>query len=136
MLEVKIKTKSELGLENFENVIKEELNVKNVTLENTEEELEVELDLKMTPELEHDGFAREITRKVQALRKTADLIKEDKINLEIISEFNKKLENQVDFIKERVGAAEISLEEKSQKYSHSEVGKIKGNSFEIKISKV
>ena len=38
----------------------------------------VELDTKMTAELEAEGYAREISRKIQDCRKKAGLIKKDK----------------------------------------------------------
>jgi isoleucyl-tRNA synthetase len=59
-------------------IILSELNVKKVSFSKGEE-LSVELDLEKTPELESEGFARELSRKVQAGRKKAGLIKEDEI---------------------------------------------------------
>ena len=45
-----------------------------------EKTIEVNLDTKMTPELESEGYAREISRKVQAARKNAGFVKDDKIS--------------------------------------------------------
>ena len=50
---------------------------------------EVELDTKISPELEAEGYSREVSRKIQGLRKKSGLIKEDKIILNIESEFDK-----------------------------------------------
>ena len=113
----------------------EELNIKKLTYEKAKE-LDVQLDTNITPELEEEGFAREISRKVQSARKKAELVKTDKIELEISSDFNDKLESQIRFIKERVGAREISLEKSEKSFSHSEVGKIKDKAFTIRFSKI
>jgi len=124
--------------EELEEIIKSELNIKEIEIKNfkTNEAVTVELDTKLTPELETEGFAREISRKIQSLRKKAELIKTDKINLEISSNFDDKLESQLDFIKERVGATTISLDKSKKSFSHSEEGKIKGLSFSIYFNKI
>jgi len=128
--------KSEIKpIEELNEVIKEELNIKKLTYEKAKE-LDVQLDTNITPELEEEGFAREISRKVQSARKKAELVKTDKIELEISSDFNDKLESQIRFIKERVGAREISLEKSEKSFSHSEVGKIKDKAFTIRFSKI
>ena len=121
--------------EKLNEVIKEELNIKELTYKKADQ-LEIELDTTPTQELEAEGFAREISRKIQAARKKAGLIKSDEIELEIASDFNDKLESQTDFIKERVGAKTISLEESKKSFSHSEEGKIKNLPFTIQISKI
>ena len=60
----------------------------------------------------------------------------DKIDLEISSDFNDKLESQLDFIKERVGAKTVSLEKSTKKFSHSKEGKIKDKDFSIQFNKI
>jgi isoleucyl-tRNA synthetase len=138
--------------EEMKNIVKTELNVKEIEEKNngklpealeknrkaSKEELSdiITLDTTITPELEAEGFAREISRKTQALRKKAGLIKSDEIELEISSEFNEKLESQLEFVKERVGAKIISLEKSNKKFNHSEEGKIKGKSFRISLNKL
>ena len=117
------------------NVIKEELNIKELIYKKSKE-LKIKLDTAQTPELEAEGFAREISRKVQATRKKAGLIKSDSIKLEISSDFDDKLESQLDFIKERVGAKQISLGKSNKNFSHSEEGKIKDNAFFIQLNKI
>ena len=121
--------------EELNKVIKEELNIKKLTYKKSKE-LEITLDTNMTPELEAEGFAREISRKIQATRKKVGLIKSDEIELEISSDFDDKLENQLELIKERVGAKTISLEKSGKKFSHSEEGKIKGKPFTIAFNKL
>jgi len=121
--------------EELNEVIKDELNIKKLVYKKAKE-LVVELDSKITPELEAEGFAREISRKIQAARKSAGLVKANEIELEISSEFNEKLISQIEFIKERVGAKTISLKKSNKKFNHSEEGKIKDKSFSIKFNKL
>ncbi|MCK5449605.1 isoleucine--tRNA ligase [Candidatus Pacearchaeota archaeon] len=121
--------------EELNEIIQEELNIKKLSYKKGEE-LKVTLDTKLTPELEAEGFAREISRKIQAARKKAELTKTDTIELEIFSEFNDKLETQLDFIKERVGAKTISFDKAEKKFSYSEEGKIKDKTFVIQFNKI
>jgi len=51
------------------NLIKDELNIKEVEIQSGRGELKVELDTIITPELKAEGEAREIVRKIQSLRK-------------------------------------------------------------------
>jgi isoleucyl-tRNA synthetase len=60
--------KLEIG-EEFLNLIKEELNVKEVVITKKEGELTVSLDTTITAELKEEGEAREIIRQIQELRK-------------------------------------------------------------------
>lgn len=65
-------------------VILDEVNVKQATVLKGEE-LAVELDLTLTPELVREGMARELTRRVNGLRKDADLTIADRIVLKVWS---------------------------------------------------
>ena len=132
-------------------IIKEELNVKEIeeidngklpesldeNKEISQEELadKVLLDTNITPELESEGFAREISRKVQALRKKVGLVKSDEITLSITGNITEVLQSQIDFIKERVGAKNLTFD-KQDNFDSSETGKIKDKSFEIVIRKL
>lgn len=64
----------------FEDILREELNVKNVNLGN-----EFAMDLVVTPELKLEGAAREIIRNIQTARKDAGLNIEDRIELVLIA---------------------------------------------------
>ncbi len=85
------------------------------------------IDTARTPELENEGFAREVTRRIQELRKKEGLKKSDSIKLSIVSKYN--LEVWEDEIKEKVGALEISW--KDEGYDTKVDVKIKGKEFLI-----
>ncbi len=63
----------------YQELVKAEVNVKNVQVEKGE--YTVELDLALTPELVREGTIREIIRRVNSNRKKAGLSIEDKIHL-------------------------------------------------------
>lgn len=104
-------------------IIADEVNVKKVILKPAEK-FSIRLDVKITPELEEEGFAREIARNVQAERKNAGLIKSDKIKLVITGDESilSRLENVKKIIKERTNSKELELKK----------GKIEGKEVKIK----
>ncbi|MCH7568813.1 MAG: isoleucine--tRNA ligase [Nanoarchaeota archaeon] len=98
-------------------IIKNQLNVKEVKLKSGKKIL-VKFDTKLTPELETEGFAREISRRVQAERKKRGLEKKDKIELKLLigSKLKDRLKSYLEFIKKRTGSKSIGFVD----------GKIKG----------
>jgi len=119
----------------FLGLIKEEVNVKQVNVKQGKE-LSIKLDTRLTPELEAEGFAREISRKIQAARKKENLVKKDLIELEINSEINNVIKIHQDFIKERVGAKKISFGENKGKFNYSEEWELKGKKFVFRFNKL
>ncbi len=63
----------------YQELLKDELNVKSIQIEKGE--YEVVLDLTLTPELVREGTIREIVRRVNGLRKTTGLTIADRIEL-------------------------------------------------------
>ncbi len=74
-----------------------------------------ELDLNLTPELEREGVAREISRFLNQLRKDADFAVEDKVQLSYYGEsqtLKAIIEEFSDFLKSE--ALLLSIEEKEE----------------------
>ncbi|MCK4552610.1 isoleucine--tRNA ligase [Candidatus Pacearchaeota archaeon] len=98
----------------LEKIIELQLNVKKLEFKFTSSkgtELSVELDTELTPELEAEGYAREMSRHVQAFRKKLGLVKKDKIKLFIIADEELKniLEKQKDFIQNRTNSSTLKI---------------------------
>ncbi|MEK6837764.1 MAG: class I tRNA ligase family protein, partial [Nanoarchaeota archaeon] len=100
----------------------------------------VYLNREITDDLESEGFAREIMRRVQALRKKAGLQKSDSISLFIKTdeELKEMLKEWNLVIKEKVGASQfrISELEPSKKHAFTSSEKVKGREVEINLEKV
>ncbi len=131
-----VKVDGKLG-EDLLEIVKNQLNVKDVEI-NMGKKIVVSLDTKMTPELEAEGYAREISRKVQAARKKAGFVKSDKIKLGIIvdEKFGKLILGQKDFIKDRVNAKEIVIGKVEGEFKYKFDDKIKEKKVEILFNKV
>ncbi|HDZ61092.1 MAG TPA: hypothetical protein ENH46_05280, partial [Candidatus Pacearchaeota archaeon] len=94
----------------LQEIIKSQLNIKKVELKKAEQ-ITVNLDTKLTPELESEGYAREMSRQVQAFRKKLGLEKKDRVELIISTDekFKKTLESQKNFIKERTNSRRLEI---------------------------
>jgi isoleucyl-tRNA synthetase len=94
----------------FLEIIKTQLNVKKVEIRKGET-TEVELDSTQTPELEAEGYARELSRQIQEFRKKLNLEKKDRIETVIIAdeEFKKILDRQKEFIKKRTNSKKLEI---------------------------
>ena len=95
--------------EQFKELIKDELNVKEI-LSTTDE---THFDIIITPELKQEGIARELMRAIQDTRKQRGLMPEDSIELVIgTSEEGKDVVQKFEAdIKKTVGAASIKIVE-------------------------
>ncbi|MFC1741030.1 isoleucine--tRNA ligase [Nanoarchaeota archaeon] len=100
----------------------------------------VYLDLARTDELEAEGFARELMRRIQAQRKDAKLSKPDRITLFVRTgkEMVDMLKPWVDAVKEKVGATQINVthNEPAKMHQHKKKEKIKDCEFVIEFDKV
>ena len=67
----------------FNEIIKEELNIKEVFTHNRSETDLVVVNLQITPELRREGLSREVIRHIQNSRKQAGLDVDDRIHLQI-----------------------------------------------------
>jgi len=110
-------------------IIKKMINVKKLDIKKGKK-IKVTLDTKITPELEAEGYAREIARRVQESRKKAGLVKSNKIKLllQVDKELEEMLQQHTEMLKERTNAAELKfegLEKEIKGYTTSTDEKIK-----------
>jgi isoleucyl-tRNA synthetase len=122
----------------LEKIIMEQLNVKKIEWKKVpENEQRVEFDTQMTPELEAEGYAREISRKIQAARKKAGFVKSEKVKIGVVMkpELKEALKKHANFIKERTNAKELAFlsdsEMRKSDYKHDFEEKIKDRKIYI-----
>ncbi|HTE58522.1 MAG TPA: isoleucine--tRNA ligase [Verrucomicrobiae bacterium] len=116
------------NLEDYEAIIKEELNVKEIECNKTND-VTVILDLQMTPTLKREGLMREVVRNVQSARKAAGLNVDDRIALVLATkdeELEKAIHEHTDTIKAETLANHLTKEgsgdyEASNKINDSEL---------------
>lgn len=100
----------------------------------------VYINQEMTPELEAEGYSRELMRKVQAFRKEKSLQKSDKIDLYIYADpkLVKMLEPLKGQIQQKCGAKKLTISDQTskKKYKNTSLGKVKDFSFNIEFDKV
>ena len=126
------------------NVVKEHLIINRKVPEPYVEAIfstgQVYVNKKIDHELEMEGFARELMRRVQALRKKAGLQKQDSITLFVKTdtEMQKSLQKFNDQIQEKVGAKHITISEKdpANQHSHTSIEKVKDREFSLYLDKV
>ena len=130
-------------MEKFSELVERQLNVKKVIFRSKKKSIddkilgiqfpngEVELDTKMTPELENEGFSREIMRRIQDLRKKSGLKKEDSIKLFI--EFDVNLDKWKKSIGDKCGASVLEFKMKDSEFNSE--GDIKDHKFKIGFNK-
>jgi isoleucyl-tRNA synthetase len=93
----------ELALE-YVDLIKDEANVKFIEIQKGE--YAVELDTQLTPELLREGLVREITRRVNGLRKNAGLTIRDRVSLSVFG--NTEVARAVDQYKDALLSGTLS----------------------------
>ena len=135
---------AEASAKALEEVIKRQVNVKNLKIKIITKHFEEEqgkefkggrtiLNTELTKELEAEGMTREVIRRVQALRKKAGLEKKDRISLVIAGKDLKKILD-TGKIKELVNASALEIVEES-KYKKLEFEeKFSVREKEVKIS--
>lgn len=100
----------------------------------------VYLNKKVDEELEAEGFARELMRRVQALRKTAGLQKKDRITLFVKTDadLSQVLKVFHESIKEKVGAEHMTISEldPGKKHLFNSREKVRDKEFELFLEKV
>jgi isoleucyl-tRNA synthetase len=120
----------------FLNLIKEEMNVKEVLI-NLKLDGEINLDTEITAKLREEGIVRDLARMIQDLRQDGGYVPKDRIFLMI--ETDKDLENIIeankDLLKKEVGASEIDFK-KSDKFDAEIISGFDGKNIWIGIRKI
>ncbi len=91
------------GLEDYYDLIKDELNVKNIAVG------EVSFDMTITPELKLEGDYRELIRVIQDLRKEKGLMPQDIISLTLPAKYQEIIDTFGEELKKTVGAKELVI---------------------------
>ena len=118
-------------------LIKDELNVKNVIFDKNIKD-EIELDLEITEELKEEGWAREIARQIQQMRKEAGFIPSDKIDVRFTIydlRFKNLMEKQDDFIKKETNAKSFEELKGKEKFDLEKEINLEGEKIKIGITK-
>ncbi len=100
-------SKNELSNEYFE-IIKDELNIKEVVVDESIAEGQVVLDTEITPALKDEGDMRELLRKIQEMRKEAGLEPKDKVVVSLTDTEPAWFPTFADELKNSVGAESIA----------------------------
>tara|TARA_Y100000310_G_scaffold343598_1_gene452017 strand:+ start:2826 stop:5675 length:2850 start_codon:yes stop_codon:yes gene_type:complete len=108
-----LKTPNKESNKKFEELIKNQLNVKEISTQDNKDMMNlVDFDQNIPPELEAEGYTRELSRQVQAFRKKLGLNKEDVIELSVFTEDEELktfLEGQEKFLKERTNSKKLEI---------------------------
>ncbi len=114
-------------------LIKDEVNVKEVVCKSGDGNTEVELDTNLTPELIQEGLKRELVRTINMMRKNEKMTIEDKIKVswsgsEVVEAMIEKYKDELlkDVLANELTKEEVEAEEK----------KVNDELIKIKISKI
>lgn len=131
---VVVKTNLATEIQPFADIIEEELNVKKVEIVKSDDELEVDLDLELTPELAREGLAREVIRAVQNARKKAGLNVDDRISLELSTD-DKNLQQAVDQFKDEIHRETLTVGESVSANAYDESVQVDKINLTIQLEK-
>jgi len=129
LITVKFKTPLD---ESYYSLILDELNVQSLKWSETGEEMSVELDVVITPELKQEGLRRELVRFINMMRKDAGLSLGDKA-LVYISTDNEELKTVIKLAKNTLLKDTLSddiIEGESEGFTKA----VKIDGFEVKLS--
>lgn len=128
-----IKADKKLSKE-LQEIVMRQVNVKKIIFTaGKEKEFEVLLDTKMNPELEAEGYSREVARAVQDARKKANLTKDQHISLVLVlpKQIEDAVKKHLAFLKEKTNAKEIEFKKSGKKYDYEASSKIKENEIQV-----
>lgn len=113
---------------NFEDILTEELNVKNVV-----QGAELTLDFDVTPALKREGLSREVIRHIQSARKAAGLNVDDRINLSLRAEGD--LQAAINEHQEVVATETLATQVSDTAFAHETVVQVEGQELHISLEK-
>ncbi len=115
--------------EQFSQIIKDELNIKKLDFEISEDNLIIELNTELNTELKEEGNFREFLRLIQVMRKKAGLQIQDNIELkiDIDEKYQNFIKNNKEELKKIAGVVNINFSE----ITSEKIEKING--IELKI---
>ncbi len=102
----KIKIKNENIKNEYQEIIKDELNIKEICIEKDVEN-DIELDIEITPELKKEGMYRELVRSIQDMRKEKSLNPSDIIKLSMSENAKEIVQLFLEDLQKTVGAENI-----------------------------
>jgi isoleucyl-tRNA synthetase len=128
----------------LQKLVAKQCNLKKINFKKTKQkEIIAKLDTKMTEDLEAEGYAREIARRVQEARKKAGLHVGDKI--ELVLQLNTKIAallkkfSQTDYLEQKTSATKLMIMPigaEIKNYQNKSEDKIRDNSVVIFFNKI
>jgi len=99
---------------------------------------EVYLDSRRTPELDSEGYAREVMRRIQDLRKTMGLVRSDNVQVHLVvdAELEKMLDKWEEDIKSKCGITDLVISQDDLPLEHKAEDKIKNKGIVVYCEKV
>jgi isoleucyl-tRNA synthetase len=125
LAKLKLKAESEKLKVEYLEIIKDELNVKDVEFSS---ETDVELDTEITDELKKEGDYREFLRGIQDMRKKSGLMPNDKINLDISETAEELVKPFLEDFKKTAGVSSVEFKD-----TDGEEIKVNDQVFKVKI---
>lgn len=118
--------------EDFQEIIADELNVKEVVWVNSGEA--VALDTKLTTELKAEGLSRDLIRSIQNARKKAGFNVDDRIKLAVESE-STQIQKALEIFKDEIFAETLTVAELKDDPEYVEDIKLEGQAISLKLAR-
>jgi isoleucyl-tRNA synthetase len=122
------------ALERFDDILKEELNVKTVVFQESDGPQQIEMNTKLDAELKREGLMREIVRQIQNARKQADLQVDDRIHLSLKTT-DKNLEAAIKSHHQEITTETLAPKISVEEYKHTVTVKIEGAELVVSLEK-
>jgi isoleucyl-tRNA synthetase len=121
---------------NLKELIAKQLNIKKLEVKKAKS-FSVKLNTKMTPELEAEGYARNMIRSIQAFRKKLGLKPVDKVKTVIIcsKKLKEMLEKHKKLVADRTNSKELEIDTKAKETFKNKIDfKVKNEGGELGIT--